>query len=506
METRQVEIESLSAQVETLQKEALNAENRLLRRTEVEAALSELRLSQSEAKVDNLLLKTQMEELKERINRLKAVEGAECPLCGQPLSSTERLDLLDKLQSEGREMGDRYRSNQGLMRKLEDDALAHQSQLEALIQVDDEFRRIAKSRAQLEGRLEVLLHTVSVWQEEGAPRLKEVEALLDSESFAPEARAKLARIDADLKAIGYDSAAHDALRQAEQASRESEVELRLLESVRAALAPLERELADLKVQIARLGEEVDSQEKQFIEAAALLAAAEAQTPDLEAAEKVCYQLTEQENRLRMEVGAAQQKVQVLEDLKERRRRLDARREELSAWITQYRQLERAFGKDGVPALLIEQALPQIEARSNEVLGRLSDGNMSVRFITQAAYKDKRREDLKETLDIQIRDGMGARDYEMFSGGEAFRVNFAIRLALSEVLAQRAGARLQTLVIDEGFGSQDNQGRQRLVEAINLVRDDFAKILVITHLDELKDYFPNRIEVEKTDAGSRVRVI
>jgi exonuclease SbcC len=95
---------------------------------------------------------------------------------------------------------------------------------------------------------------------------------------------------------------------------------------------------------------------------------------------------------------------------------------------------------------------------------------------------------------------------MFSGGEAFRVNFAIRLALSEVLAQRAGARLQTLVIDEGFGSQDTQGRQRLIEAINLVRHDFAKILVITHIDELKDAFPSRIEVEKTANGSTVSVM
>ena len=62
-----------------------------------------------------------------------------------------------------------------------------------------------------------------------------------------------------------------------------------------------------------------------------------------------------------------------------------------------------------------------------------------------------------------------------------------------------------LVIDEGFGSQDALGRQRLVEAINLVKDDFAKILVITHLDELKDAFPTRIEVEKTDRGSMVTV-
>jgi exonuclease SbcC len=57
-----------------------------------------------------------------------------------------------------------------------------------------------------------------------------------------------------------------------------------------------------------------------------------------------------------------------------------------------------------------------------------------------------------------------------------------------------------------MGAPDIQGRQRLVEAINLVRDDFAKILVITHIDELKDAFPNRIEVEKTEMGSIVRVL
>ena len=75
-----------------------------------------------------------------------------------------------------------------------------------------------------------------------------------------------------------------------------------------------------------------------------------------------------------------------------------------------------------------------------------------------------------------------------------------------MLARRAGARLQTLVIDEGFGSQDAQGRQLLVEAINLVQEDFEKILVITHLDELKDAFSTRIEVEKTPLGSQLQVV
>ena len=82
----------------------------------------------------------------------------------------------------------------------------------------------------------------------------------------------------------------------------------------------------------------------------------------------------------------------------------------------------------------------------------------------------------------------------------------MRLALSRVLSHRAGAKLRTLVIDEGFGNQDAEGKQRLIEAINAVKEDFEKILIITHIEELKDYFSNRIEVTKTDSGSSVEVI
>jgi DNA repair protein SbcC/Rad50 len=170
-------------------------------------------------------------------------------------------------------------------------------------------------------------------------------------------------------------------------------------------------------------------------------------------------------------------------------------------------LERSFGRDGVPALLIDQYIPEIEENANDILAKLTDGEMTVTLSTQKGYEDKTRKDeMKETLDILINQGSQTREYEMFSGGEAFRVNFAIRLALSRVLAQRAGARLQTLVIDEGFGSQDAEGRQRLIQAINQVRSDFAKILVITHLEELKDVFPARIEVEKTPSGSVIKVM
>jgi exonuclease SbcC len=111
----------------------------------------------------------------------------------------------------------------------------------------------------------------------------------------------------------------------------------------------------------------------------------------------------------------------------------------------------------------------------------------------------------ETLDILVEDELGERSYETFSGGEAFRINFALRVALSQLLAGRAGAHLRALFLDEGFGTQDEEGRARLVEAITAVQDRFDLILVITHIEELRDSFPVQVQVSKTDAGSRVAI-
>src|SRR5258707_13166565 len=125
------------------------------------------------------------------------------------------------------------------------------------------------------------------------------------------------------------------------------------------------------------------------------------------------------------------------------------------------------------------------------------------FDTQSTYKTG---EVREMLEIIISDELGTRAYDMFSGGEGFRVNFALRIALRQFLARRAGARLQTLVIDEGFGSQDDIGRERLVEAISAIKNDFDLILIVTHIDDLRDVFPVHIEVRKTREGSMIQIV
>lgn len=233
---------------------------------------------------------------------------------------------------------------------------------------------------------------------------------------------------------------------------------------------------------------------------------------LEGQETIKKELSQKALQLHSMVGEAKQLVtraKQLEDLnvKKQEEKMNLQKEKDA-----YEELSLAFGKKGIQAMIIETAIPEIEEESNRLLDRLTEGRMKVVFQTIRETKTKvetsegKVHAIVETLDIIISDEMGERPYELYSGGEAFRVNFAIRLALSKLLTRRAGAKLQFLVIDEGFGTQDADGRTKIVEVLDTIKNDFEKILIITHLEELKEEFPTRIEVSKNAEGSSFEVV
>jgi len=242
----------------------------------------------------------------------------------------------------------------------------------------------------------------------------------------------------------------------------------------------------LAVQLARREAELADDQAE----AARLTAAIADLPGLETALKRAEAAVEgaaaTERRARLEEGAALQQIGALAALEERRKLLATDLDRVNEEISVFNQLREAFGKKGLQAMIIESAIPEVEIEANRLLARMSDNRMSLRLETQ---REKVTGGVAETLDIIISDELGARAYETFSGGESFRANLALRIAISKLLARRAGAQLQTLVIDEGFGSQDSQGRSLVVEAINSIQHDFERIIVITHIEELKDLFP-----------------
>ncbi len=472
----------------------------------LEVELDASKLKKADRMGENNQLRLKMKELKDRIEYLDNAHDADCPLCGQDLSGEHKQEMTKKLNIGGKDLGDLYRKNETEIEQCSSDIQRLKKEIDSINKMRPKLTTFQSEAGILDQQIAERTKRIKEWEEKDALRLKEVADLLDKSKMEEESKKELVILEKRIAKLKYSPEQHKKIRIEEFGLRGIEDKFRELEQARTAQEGLHRETDEHEKQIGQLQSDLDkivilkeSLQKQVDDQRRTL-------PDLAGLEKELGVIQKEENKLRLRVGGAKQAVDVLKVLRKRKVQIENKINEDKLQVARLKMLEVAFGKNGIPALLIEQSLPQIETQANEILDRLSNGAMSVSFETQREYRDKKREDKKQTLDIIIRDGAGSREYELFSGGEAFRINFAIRLALSRVLAQRSGARLQTLVIDEGFGSQDAEGRQRLVEAINLVSPDFEKILVITHLDELKDAFPSRIEVTKTASGSSVEVI
>ncbi|HQJ00728.1 MAG TPA: SMC family ATPase [Flexilinea sp.] len=499
-------IPELSQKQKELQTQLESIEAFLSEKESVNESLRNITEIIVEKRAENQQLDAQMRDLKKRITELQAAQvGTPCPFCGRELDEEHTLTYLQSMQLDGKKLGDRYRINSEELKKLNEEKDALNRKLSEIQNAEKKHLELSRLLAPISAEIKKIQEN-EPYRQKLSDRLNEIQKLLETESFCAEERQRLSVLDEQAKALGYNPAAHEQCREKESELAQNENRWQEVQQAKAALQPIQREIIDLTNQIAADEKELKQIEGSVEQQKAALDEFSANLPDLQKAKKEFDTVQAETNRIRLEKGAAEQLVSVLESLKKQKQEVIREREEANLQISQLKYLEKAFSKNGIPAILIDQALPEIEEHANLILGKLTDERMSVRFSTQKEYKDKNREDKIETLAIFISDETGSREYELFSGGEAFRINFAIRLALSHILTKRAGARLQMLVIDEGFGSQDEEGRQRLIEAIIAVQDDYKKILVITHLDELKDAFPSRIEVEKTPDGSRVNVI
>ncbi|MGB7538026.1 MAG: SMC family ATPase [Anaerolineales bacterium] len=311
--------------------------------------------------------------------------------------------------------------------------------------------------------------------------------------------ARLKDLAAELEALQKDSASLQAALQTlpalERKLAEAESALKAAQAARAKLPAAQERVARWQKTLLEETASAKKIQEQLGKAGAELADSEGLRRRLEDA-RLAKRLADER------VGGARQILAALEEIARQREAGASELEALRRSLSVFEDLREAFGKRGVPTMIIETVVPELELEANRLLSEMSGGRMRLRMETQ---RETKTGDARDTLELNISDELGTRAYEMYSGGEAFRINFAVRIALSKLLARRAGAQLRALFIDEGFGTQDSAGRERLVAAIQSIQNDFDRILVITHLDELRDAFPVRIEVTKTPSGSNVRV-
>lgn len=326
---------------------------------------------------------------------------------------------------------------------------------------------------------------------------------LDSRSFSRVLDAEFERLRLESESVGYDGAHHSHVRTQFEALADAPVEGERLKAARQRVQSTDEALHRLGEQYTAARQRAEELSQRRLELATTLEKLTDVDGRCQATEtKVDSLRLERDGRLQRR-GSLESRRQHLITVAEQATAVRARRREVERDEWLYGQLVEAFGKDGIQALIIESAIPEIEDEANAILRRLTDNRIQV---TIESLRDLKGGGSRETLDVKIADEVGERSYDLYSGGEAFRTDFALRIALSKVLARRAGTRLRTLIIDEGFGTQDARGLEQLTVAIHEISKDFDKVIVVTHLDELKDAFPVRIEVTKDPVrGSRFEI-
>jgi DNA repair protein SbcC/Rad50 len=501
----------------------LKAERELKSKTEVlelekkrreikffEEQSEEIRKKGSELNIEINTIKGQIERLekdhrdnREKLYLLRKNPEGECPLCEAKLNAERKkkietnisreinlnLKEIERLKKEEEKLGrpreelvKRWRE---INQKLKDKDIWQQKLSKVRLEYE-ESKQAAKLIVGLQGEIE------------------EIEKIIKEKKYALGEQKRLKAFEVQIKNIGYDEEKHlqlngkiEELRNAPLEKAKLEEAEKKIDSLRDILSELkenyqqkelnwkdlEKKKEKIKIELKDLPlwKEKSIQEEQFLKQNQIL-------KDKILEERGGYQ-SKFEQCLKLE----KEKKEIKKELEKSRKEQDI-----------YEKLIVAFGKNGIQALIIENVLPEIEEEANNLLAKLTNNSTQ---ITIESLRDLKSGKIKETLDLKISDELGIRDYELYSGGESFRIDFSLRIALSKLLTRRAGTKLRTLVMDEGFGTQDEEGLDNLVQAIQSISDDFDKILVITHLESLKDAFPVRIEVTKLpETGSRYEII
>jgi len=468
-------------------------------------------------------MRTEQQAQLTRLQLTQDIKNPSCPFCEQSLSASRKRFLETKL-----ELGMHMHSHQlerfkRILPQLKAMLITEHATLQKIAEEKSTLRTLEHTRAQEE----TALNQQSTLQKEVAEKKQLLEIkkgeltqhhatlmqLHVQEPSTPElitlrtAHATLVKTIAETKtqlaSLNYDPVAATAL---DKRARELQESLETYEKQRQALL-LQQERA---ATIAQLVQKLKAEKKELASATPVLVQLKACAEQLEELYKTIVTLAAQEQQTRNQyqallieqgkydaaqarsVTAQKMIVELSEKLKKAEIIMD-----------DYQTIAQAVGKDGIQALLIEEAIPEIEEYANNLLAKLTNNTAHIMI---ESLRDLKSGGTKETLDIKISDTQGIRPYEMFSGGEAFRIDIALRIAISKLLAHRAGTALQTLIIDEGFGSQDEDGLQAMIDVLHALQGEFAHIIVVSHLPVMKDQFPVHFVVEKGAQGSTVRVI
>lgn len=156
------------------------------------------------------------------------------------------------------------------------------------------------------------------------------------------------------------------------------------------------------------------------------------------------------------------------------------------------------------AYVLSERLRQVVAAANERLARMTGQRYSLEHTD-----DRGAGELRGGLSLLVRDDWNGvpRDPATLSGGETFVVSLALALGLADTVAHEAGGTdIDTLFIDEGFGSLDSETLEDVMDTLDSLRDGGRVVGLVSHVPELRSRITSQLEVRKHRTGSTLRPV
>ncbi|MBI2774662.1 SMC family ATPase [Candidatus Dependentiae bacterium] len=469
------------------------------------------------------IIHNELMQLEQKKLMTEDITNPSCPWCEQNLSAARKRFLRNKLDKNEYKIAHRGGRLKAALAKLKQLLIDQHTQIAQLQKNEQEFSTLelmqknsahdremcAREQTALDAAIQSTHKEINEHQKENA-QLEEQRIILQNRLTTcvqedpeyKEAIASMHTIEQEVKAMNYSAGELEKATQRAASVQKKLADLRQLVHEASLQKERSQTISQLCAQIKIRRKEcavLQTQLEQHIKEKNELQLGLASESKIREQATIIQQ---EKERLLEQKGQLAHQLKTCATLKKEMREHIEKKKELSAIIDEYQIIGTAFGKEGIQALLIEDALPEIEYEANLLLAELTHNQA---HIIIDSLRDLKKGGTKETLEIKISDPLGIRPYEMFSGGEAFRIDFALRIAISKLLARRAGTSLQTLIIDEGFGSQDEEGIAHIADALYKIQDHFAKIIIVSHLPSMKDNFPIHFLIEKGPHGSSITV-
>jgi exonuclease SbcC len=390
----------------------------------------------------------ELESRKSEISRLG--EDGVCPTCERTLGAHHR-ELTAKTDKEMRAKRTELEKCAKTLEEVGEELSSLEAQSKALEKRAAAVEKARASLSQKAGRAKALEDETKAAEARAAADAKRLAKLGDVQ-FDPKA---LAALKSELRVLEAQHERHVALSKAIEAIPEKKT---ALAAARKSMDAAKEAVKAMAAEIAGVG---------FDEAAHTAAEAE-ERASRDAAHRLALEVetAKGEMALRQErLERAKAEAERLRKLESEASAIDGRREYLAKTVELLDDFKRhVVGRIG----------PALAAKTSSLLETLSSGRYS-------------QVEIDEDYGIKVVDDGQAFELERYSGGEEDLVNLCMRLAISQLIAERRGAAgLNMVILDEIFGSQDPERRRSILTALNGLSNTFRQTLLITHTDDVRD--------------------